>query len=130
MGNLTLPESIPGLLRDCSPVDVNLGAAGVGRGVVIDASVMEIAVWYDSDCSEVDEYDKHVVSLRLTDETGRAHAAWWASATRRKLGVTLSMVEATASHLAMGGHLMTYDQIATLRDLVLRLAGEVTREDR
>lgn len=54
---LTLPGTLPGLLRRCSPVRL-----GIARAIVNDP-----AKWKG----------RENWSLDLEDATGRAHAAWW-----------------------------------------------------
>lgn len=76
--NLTLPGSIPGLLRRGSPVvtaePLRIGGITVmpgSRGVMSDLSLVSMAL------GEVRLENASMVALDLTDPTGRAHAAWW-----------------------------------------------------
>lgn len=78
INDLTLPGSIPGLLRRGSPVhgDNNM------RGIVLCVSPTIDVGWADTDpedgswCVE-DDYGTESLALDLTDATGRTHAAWW-----------------------------------------------------
>ena len=74
--DLTLPGTIPGLLRKCSPVHVD----GRGGGVVVDKPGDKVG-WFRVLCDgcedEPDAESRSCVHLDLTDATGRAHAAWW-----------------------------------------------------
>ena len=64
--NPTLPGSIPGLLRICSPTD---------RGVV--GHIEGDLAWVIEGRERMRDYPLRLLSLRLEDPTGRAHAAWW-----------------------------------------------------
>lgn len=86
---LTLPGSIPGLLRRGSPV----WHPRFGRGIMLDPAdpvnpaVFERvgnAVW-----SAQDLRDAPGLALDLTDATGRAHVCWWLDMKVR--GVSLAM---------------------------------------
>ena len=74
--DLTLPGTIPGLLRKCSPVNVD----GRGSGVVVDKPGDKVD-WFRVLCDgcedEPDAESRSCVHLDLTDATGRTHAAWW-----------------------------------------------------
>ena len=74
--DLTLPGTIPGLLRKCSPVNVD----GRGGGVVVDKPGDKVG-WFRVLCDgcedEPDAESRSCVHLDLTDATGRAHAAQW-----------------------------------------------------
>lgn len=76
MSDLTLPGTIPGLIRKCSPVRVG----GRGGGVVVDKPGDKVG-WFRVLCDgcedEPDAESRSCVHLDLTDATGRAHAAWW-----------------------------------------------------
>ena len=70
---LTLPGTIPGLLRRCSPV---YDALNTMYGTVVDR---ETGSWVHSNTEgdgDIHPLDEHW-GLDLTDATGRAHAAWW-----------------------------------------------------
>ena len=77
--DLTLPGTIPGLLRKCSPVHVD----GRGGGVVVDKPGDKVG-WFRVLCDgcedEPDAESRSCVHLDLTDATGRAHALWWLAA--------------------------------------------------
>lgn len=80
--DLTLPGTIPGLLRWCSPVAVP--GYGCGVGVVVDRpsgreSWVRVLMQCDDDGPSPQERKR--VFLDLTDATGRAHAAWWLAGT-------------------------------------------------
>lgn len=124
----TLPGDIPGLLRRGSVVfycesapatvlvirEIRPGEAGAsialdGQNVLPDRCV--------------DAEFRHL-ALDLSDPTGRAHAAWWAYATRRQHPhLTISYGEDAIGMTAILGDDMTPAQIDTLARLVLRLAG-------
>lgn len=72
MSALTLPGSIPGLLRFGSPVRHASDSPRIGM-VVGTAPTFTRVYWCWSGTDD-DEADVH---LDLTDATGRAHAAWW-----------------------------------------------------
>jgi hypothetical protein len=76
MTDLTLPGTIPGLLRRGSPV-----TQGARSGVVVhlwEVDGMASVAWAPPDDTATDccwSVDR--LALDLTDATGRAHAAWW-----------------------------------------------------
>jgi hypothetical protein len=73
--NITLPGSIPGLLRRGSPALVSLHLKA--RAVTIHG-IRDGLAWFASDgCDTVVVASISVLALDLTDATGRAHAAWW-----------------------------------------------------
>ena len=78
--DLTLPGTIPGLLRKCSPVNVD----GRGGGVVVDKPGDKVD-WFRVLCDgcedEPDAESRSCVHLDLTDATGRDHALWWLAKT-------------------------------------------------
>jgi len=80
--SLTLPGTIPGLLRRCSPVlDPINNRTGLVMGVPAGtARVCMVAV--DSPAI-VTGYHAEQLHLDLSDATGRTHACWWLS---EKLG--------------------------------------------
>jgi hypothetical protein len=146
--DLTLPGSIPGLLRRGSPV------------THIDGSRL-VVVEIDGDNAKLPSgwvlpsgwAFTRLLALDLTDATGRAHAAWWlwldenAAIPRDRLPeACLSVISADAVgmnwcemcwvlgvgtrgeilgavRLARDGQPMTAEQIATLRLVVLHAAG-------
>lgn len=83
MADLTLPGTIPGLLRRGSPVVVTDERIGLARtpGVVTvppdgDFPHQAVVAMQDED-AEIIGINSGCVSLDLSDATGRAHAAWW-----------------------------------------------------
>lgn len=75
MSIITLPGSIPGLLRRGSPALVSLHLKA--RAVTIHG-IRDGLAWFASDgCDTVVVASISVLALDLTDATGRAHAAWW-----------------------------------------------------
>lgn len=83
--DLTLPGTIPGLLRRCSPVAIMRDGGKVSAfGVVVDQPsdrVTWVRVLRDHDDEGPSPWDRDCVALDLTDATGRAHAAWWLAGT-------------------------------------------------
>ena len=80
MSELTLPGSIPGLLRRCSPAMAtrltHMGTKKGARGVI--HGLRRRAVYsmaFNDFCIEPVQQSR--IGLDLTDATGRAHAAWW-----------------------------------------------------
>lgn len=87
MSELTLPGTIPGLLRRGSPA-VRLPMTPVGGAVVdrdgwpcmiVECGEDVAAVAYSDGGTTLAEDDVPLadLALDLTDATGRAHAAWW-----------------------------------------------------
>ena len=72
--DLTLPGTIPGLLRWCSPV-INLDRRCIVHNSAVHNGYGRINI--GADVVVLPEE----VALDLTDATGRAHAAWWLAAT-------------------------------------------------
>lgn len=70
--DLTLPGTIPGLLRRGSPV-LDRGVPGVYLRSVQGDDFAKIGLLH----GEVGMLPLSLVELDLTDATGRAHAAWW-----------------------------------------------------
>lgn len=91
---LTLPGTIPGLLRRGSPVTLRPRVYGDvslmhgGQGVVHDAARGVAVVDTFGGSPRVVRYGREDVALDLSDPTGRAHAAWW-----------LALRECPASHV-------------------------------
>ncbi len=83
MSTLTLPGTIPGLLRRGSPVTLRPRVYGDvtlmhgGQGVVHDAARGVAVVDTFGGSTRVVRYGREDLALDLTDPTGRAHAAWW-----------------------------------------------------
>ncbi len=138
----TLPGDIPGLLLRGSPVVIdfwrahchNLEATGdpdldgrpedfrcSGCITSVDDGVF-FAAWLSSEGEDggADDIHQDWMTLDLTDRTGRAHAAWWV---RERFNPSRSIQEQDVLCLAETGLDLNAFQIATLRSLVLRLAG-------
>lgn len=114
----TLPGDIPGLRDEGTPITVN------GRdGLIVDPDASmddgrDAVLWVDySGVSFCDPID--AVQLRLTTRTGRAHAAWWASANG-------GIGDGYLTAFAFSGRDMTPEQIDALCRRCLRLAGRMT----
>lgn len=142
MTDLTLPGDIPGLLRRGSPVVafglrcVVLGPDEPGRWgpwLVASNGDWPDTMGYPAQAVAIRSCRESELALDLTDPTGRAHAAWWALPRFIKRAQRQNLLErevlgvhrerhALLLDLAMGRD-ATHDQIATLRALVLRLAG-------
>jgi len=79
--DLTLPGTIPGLLRRCSPVAIVRNDGSVSAfGVVVDHPsdrVKWVRVLRDHDDEGPSPWERECVALDLTDATGRTHAGWW-----------------------------------------------------
>lgn len=112
---LTLPGSIPGLLRPRSPI---LYRGMTGSISAIAAERVTFAL--DDSVGVPLTRDVEDLSLDLSDPTGRAHAAWWVL--RHAPSGVLPDSECLLI-AARAGDDMTPTQIETLRALVLRLAG-------
>lgn len=94
--SLTLPGTLPGLLRRGSPVHGDNDM----RGVVVRIDATSVAIAWDfpldpengDGCVVEDDYglDSPSLSLDLEDVTGRAHAAWWLAAKVTKHPIILS----------------------------------------
>lgn len=83
MTNLTLPGTIPGLLRRGSPIAL-VDTPGcprhlVGRLGVIHSVVGDLCSYSLDGVGLVVTSCVEAVALDLTDATGRVHAAWWLS---------------------------------------------------
>lgn len=80
MSDLTLPGTIPGLLRRGSPVIADSVAAGVYAqhalvvGADIDSDAVKVALLNDERFVWLTPPG---LALDLTDRTGIAHAGWW-----------------------------------------------------
>ena len=72
---LTLPGTIPGLLRRGSPVRASNDPERLGVVVGTGSSLGTLVFWH---WSETTSWTLETpVDLDLSDPTGRAHAAWW-----------------------------------------------------
>lgn len=127
MADLTLPGDLPGLLRRGSPVVFLAGggtAAICARPIDYKGRVCWLTWWENGRHGASQPSHPSSFALDLTDPTGRVHAAWCVNEQ-----VTTPSVEALVTPyisilmLAFSGVDMTDDEIATLRDLCLRLAG-------
>lgn len=78
MADLTLPGTIPGLLRRGSPVVVLTGRHAGAAGVVVRmlGGAAEVALELPG-AEWILTYRLDEIAIDLTDATGRAHAAWW-----------------------------------------------------
>lgn len=79
---LSCPGTIPGLLRECSPVWVR----GLPREAILPGVVLEVRAKLDEDTHDVLVavsgrgcfwWPSRLLDLRLDVRTGRTHAAWW-----------------------------------------------------
>jgi len=131
----SVPGDITGLLRRGSPII----AANTFRGIVAEnpagCSSTLVTLEQDEDTMDLRLEMLHALALDLTDPTGRAHAAAWAS---NALGYRTTPMgywepsdraphtvghEREAIMLAIRWRDMTPEQIDTLARLILRLAG-------
>ena len=71
MNKITLPGSIPGLLRRCSPVLIGAGLEGIVRQVKDNHESLVYCF------GRIDFFRNCEISLDLDDETGKQHAIWW-----------------------------------------------------
>lgn len=78
MSALTLPGTIPGLLRRGSPVCADIYGQLQCGVLMLRADDSAIVAWESADLTAHPTYAK--LLLDLTDATGRAHAAWWLAA--------------------------------------------------
>lgn len=77
---LTLPGTIPGLLRRCSPTRCSKPWGSLGLhdvGIVLNVSVTEKRVLLATHRSDYPLPPIDCIALDLGSATGRAHAAWW-----------------------------------------------------
>lgn len=128
MSHVTLPGTIPGLLRPCSPVIIDDGVPGPLLGVVrrLDDhdNTAEVA-W-----KLVSWWPLGHLYLDLEDPTGRVHAAWWVRrwmSDRECRGEPLGP-QIMGRDLSRARHLVQYGMEGRgspglMRGLVLRLAG-------
>lgn len=134
--DLTLPGTIPGLLRRGSPAIrlplTPMGGAVVDRDgwpciVVECGDEVAACAFSDGGISVVeDDIPLADLALDLSDATGRAHAAWWARHEFDKLFADLNRLSDKARRvldLATRGEDMTPEQVADLRDFALHVAG-------
>lgn len=76
----TLPGTIPGLLRPCSPVIVTRGTYVGLRGVVVSiADGLAVVAFDKPSISSLIALGLDDIALDLSDPTGRAHAASWSA---------------------------------------------------
>lgn len=119
--DLTLPGDLPGLLRPGSPVVASDGVTGAVPGIGDDG---EVSVGWMDWSMERGPLDKLGLRLDLSDPTGRVHAAWWAvQVLIREHDGVIGYDDDDAVKRALHCAPMTDADIATLRDLCLRLAG-------
>lgn len=78
--NLTLPGTLPGLLRRGSPVVMTVGTI-THAGVLLSSGPYGATVAHSNGHNwrkkPIKPWPLERVALDLTDKTGRAHAAWW-----------------------------------------------------
>lgn len=131
--DLTLPGSIPGLLRRGSPVIVtrrtHTGFAPGTTGIAL--RLERRAVWrigWGVPSGSAHPAQQSCIALDLTDPTGRVHAAWWAEDV--PVGPWLSALapgeeDELIRFMREAGQRvgMSDDQITRFRDLCLKLAG-------
>lgn len=109
MDDLTLPGSIPGLLRRGSPVLLLDGIDGPVWSHMPPAAVSELResgtyAWVAAG-RYCDGFVTGMLALDLTDATGRAHAAWWlASQVRHVTPSLLDPGEGTRWHRSWRGY--------------------------
>jgi len=141
MTALTLPGTIEGLLRECSPVrvtpppEIDVEPFDGVIGELLDGAArlwMPAEAWdYEGDMTNEEREVWHFVwlTLRLDSATGRAHAAWWLpsigpwleSAWRASIGTRGEICDCYS--LARTGLSMTDEQVDRLRRVVLHVAG-------
>lgn len=120
---MTLPGSIPGLLRRGSPV--------------IEHGAWAVVVETEEDCGRFRVYDggqvgdssRSVCALDLSDPTGRAHAAWWVlGQSAGPVSKALAALDTSSTYLlglidrCCAGSATAFDTEA-LRRIVLHVAG-------
>ena len=115
--DLTLPGTLPGLLRRCSPVVVDgIKAVILSRDtrpadqragdweVIADSQDSQDPFWvkYPMECYGISlSLKPEALALDLKDATGRAHAAWWLAG-RLRPEVELMSVAVTYGHPTIG----------------------------
>ncbi len=125
----TLPGDIPGLLRQWSPLLIRaLTSTRRAKGTLRDTRPMSdgrLKVYSNEILCATNAALPDDILLDLSEETARAHAAWWARAQITSRGGWKDLTTADLDRLmwACDGHPMTPEQIDTLARLVLRLAG-------
>ena len=130
MLDLTLPGTLPDLLRVTSPIVLQTGS-GLARGVVVGPAMDLVApggwevAWnpLDGDLgATLDDLPCSALHLDLSHATGRSHALWWAGG--RSLDYPdffTSQEENRVIDKARYGTFCTDAEIRTLRDCCLRL---------
>lgn len=119
--DLTLPGSIPGLLRRGSPTVLPDGARHVVEGM---AGVSAYVPGLGGGAVSID-----ALSLDLTDPTGRVHAAWWAGsepgalAWKERLTTREHIVLIQLCEDARQGAVFSNVNMGVFRDLLLKLAN-------
>lgn len=135
---LTLPGTLEGLLRRCSPGLARVvDHTGPDRGWTVVACVVgrvcgdyaAIAYEVDGVMVQEDEVPIDMIALDLDSATGRAHAVWWVQPRwdRDMLLLTDEEHEQMDEFLANVADLDPLDRgddIARFRGLCLKLAGE------
>ena len=139
MADLTLPGTIPGLIRRGSPVVFVRGSAYAaysgGRGMLIHpseparGSMPYSFGWPVAMCDTTHDRVCYAegtdIALDLTDATGRIHALWWLTATRtpgNMPGHDRNAFNAAVMGIWAGADL-TEAEILDFRRICLRVAG-------
>lgn len=130
MSSTHLP-AVPGLLLECSPV--RFGGPDGPNGIVASTpkpgADLVLVTFVDSTGLHADHTsfcELAHLELRLDQETGRVHAAWWAMFKAQSVS-PIRMFSAKESHVhqcVAAGLPVTDPQIATLHALVTRLNEE------
>jgi len=134
MTDLTLPGSIPGLLRRGSPVvkwwsivgddgladEEFLASGAVLKRLDDDIAGQRWLCWFDDPRIGKDVGAPPALDLRSA--TGRAHATWWAMANMDE-DIHLTQDARRALALALRGFEMSDDDVRALRLVCLHVAG-------
>ena len=118
---LTLPGTIPGLLRRGSPVRHPLGARGADIPCVVIAChtndrTCVVGYPWPLNHEQADSWPLADLALDLTDATGRTHAAWW-SLVNGGPSITAWTAPPDAHARGMAGLLPLYESSRLLSDL-------------
>ena len=116
MSAKTLPGTIPGLIRRCSPV---IRISSGGRSVVSKITGPHAAAICGESCDQA--APDHDLALDLEDPTGQAHAARWLDE-RGVSAFILGTHKRVAYERASAGMALSDYQIQSLRTLVLEMA--------
>ncbi len=145
LGELTLPGTIPGLLRKCSPIVCQTRPWGGWRGIYFGGLVGVAIVRPDEDDHVFIDAVLPELHLDLTDTTGRYHAALkWRAASRPRFGfrgdatgngTLLRMHSPGVTYFSSGGQYAVAHQVKrpsylAQADVVPALAGLDPNDDR